>query len=118
MPGFGPLDATVNVHQMVEQIISRVGEEAKNFGEAGSTKVPHIADFQQVPAAPSHGENSAGSNVLTDARSDQGVAGTLVAPKDDPEVSIASEQERDALTTEPAQEQKILRRTHGGALPH
>ena len=43
MPGFGPLAATDNVRQMVEQIMSRIGDATASPTDEGLRKIPQAA---------------------------------------------------------------------------
>ena len=47
MPGFGPLEATDDVRQMVEQIMSRIGDASPQAAEPASER-SHSAEFSET----------------------------------------------------------------------
>ena len=115
MPGFGPLAATDNVRQMVDQIMSRIGDATASPTDEGLRKTPQAAGSAMDSASanttpPQSSASSARAALPSAEKSDDSGVG--------PQVDVAMHQQADEKSRERGEEQKILRRTHGGALPH
>jgi hypothetical protein len=119
MPGFGPLEATDDVRQMVEQIMSRTGDALTRTPEAVIEPRPQSAESSEFPtpntAAPRE-KNSEASDIVASAAGHGD--SEVVVPQDDRQVDIATQHSDGKPRAETANVTKILRRTHGGALPH
>ena len=115
MPGFGPLAATDNVRQMVEQIMSRIGDATASPTDEGLRKTPQAAgsaiDSASANTTPPQSSASSARAALPSAeKSDDSGVG--------PQVDVAMHQQADEKSRGRGEEQKILRRTHGSAIPH
>jgi hypothetical protein len=119
MPGFGPLEATDDVRQMVEQIMSRVGDALPRPPDAVIEARPQSAESSELPAfdtAAPRDKSSEESDIV--GRAAEHGDSEVVVPQDDSQVDIATQHSDGKPRAETAKLTKILRRTHGGALPH
>ena len=115
MPGFGPLEATDEVRQMIAQVVRQIGQAAQPASSEGAAGHAEVA------------ENSSDSNVINvQTGVHNRVAGTDQAGADSAqnlgnEVMLQSNTEDNAVQHDPAEAQEkpqqLSRRTHGGALP-
>jgi len=119
MPGFGPLEATDNVRQMVEQIMSRTGDALIRPPEAVIEPRPQTAESSEFPTPSTAEPREKNSETLDIVASAAGYCDSeVVVPQDDRQVDIATQYSDGKPRAETANVTKILRRTHGGALPH
>jgi hypothetical protein len=119
MPGFGPLKATDDVRQMVEQIMSRIGDALPQPPDAVIEPRPQSAESSQLPAsetATPRNKSSKEADIVGSA-AEHGDC-DVVIPQDNQRLDIASQHSDGKPISETANATKILRRTHGGALPH
>jgi hypothetical protein len=115
MPGFGPLEATDEVRQMIAQVVRQIGQAAQP------------PESEAVPGHAQVAENSSDSNVIIpqtgvhNPATKQDEVGQESAQDLGKQVLRQSNTENTAVQHDPteAQEkpQQLSRRTHGGALP-
>lgn len=118
MPGFGPLEATEEVRQMIARVV----------GEIGKAAPPEAAEARETP--PENVENSNHSNAIGEKQEDE-VPSPTAAPEEEPKQNAAQESGKQVLlhstaeyiapqhdATEAQEKPKqSAHRTHGGALP-
>jgi len=118
MPGFGPLEATEEVRQMIARVVGEIGRSAQS-GEAGSTG-----------SRPENAENSNNSNAIVEEQTVESLP-PAVAPEEEQKQKTAQALGNQVLlhstseyiapqhdVTEAQEKPKQLsHRTHGGALP-
>jgi Protein of unknown function (DUF3306) len=115
MPGFGPLEATDEVRQMIAQVVRQIGQAAQP------------GEFEAIPGQLEPAENSSDSNAMIpltgvhNHATKQDEAGEETAQDLGNQVLPQSNTENTAVQHDrtEAQEkpQQLSRRTHGGALP-
>jgi hypothetical protein len=118
MPGFGPLEATEEVRQMIARVV----------GEIGKAAPPEAAEARETP--PENVENSNHSNAIGEKQEDE-VLSPMAAPEEEPKQNAAQASGNQVLLhgtgeyiapqhdlTEAQEKPKqFSHRTHGGALP-
>ena len=115
MPGFGPLDATDEVRQMIAQVVRQIGQAAQPGESEAASGHAEVA------------ENSSDSNAIIpqtgvhNHATKQDEAGGETAQDLGKQVLLQSNTEDHAAQHDPAEAQEkpqqLSRRTHGGALP-
>ena len=115
MPGFGPLEATDEVRQMIAQVVRQIGQAAQPVESEAVSGHAEVA------------ENSSDSNAIIpltgvhNPATKQDEAGEETAQDLGKQVLLQSSTEGHAAQHDPAEAQEkpqqLSRRTHGGALP-
>jgi len=115
MPGFGPLEATDEVRQMIAQVVRQIGQAAQPVESEAVSGHAEVA------------ENSSDSNAIIpqtgvhNHATKQDEAGGETAQDLGKQVLLQSSTEGHAAQHDPAEAQEkpqqLSRRTHGGALP-
>jgi hypothetical protein len=115
MPGFGPLEATDEVRQMIAQVVRQIGAAAQP------------AESEAVPGHPEVAENSSDSNVIQvqtgvhNPATKQDEASEKTAQDSGNRVLLHGNTDNTAVQRDPAEAQEkpqqLTRRTHGTALP-
>ena len=115
MPGFGPLEATDEVRQMIAQVVRQIGQAAQPGESEAASGHAEVA------------ENSSDSNAIIpqtgvhNHATKQDEAGEETAQNLGKQVLLQSNTEDHAAQHDPAEAQEkpqqLSRRTHGGALP-
>jgi hypothetical protein len=119
MPGFGPLESTEEVRNMIARIVDGIGKAAQpDAGEASRTSAKvsqNLNDSSVISAANAEGEDTPAAASLSDRGSE------IPAEVMENQVLLHSNKEDAAMQRDDAEAaekpNQMTRRGHGGALP-
>jgi hypothetical protein len=118
IPGFGPLDMTDDVRQMIAQVIDQIGQNVQPAEPADGPEHPEVAgksnDSKMIISREADNPGSQSSLAADDAQVESAqVLGTEVIVQSNIE-DVAPQQDQAEAKGKP---QQLSRRAHGGALP-
>ena len=115
MPGFGPLEATDEVRQMIAQVVRQIGQAAQpreSEAVSGHAEVAENSSDSNIITPPTGVHNHATKQDETGEKAAQDL-GKQVLPQSNIENTAAQHDHAEAQE----KPQQLSRRTHGGALP-